>query len=68
VLMEDIQEIPKFTNDEEFGYFEKTVDKPRVVKAGYWKTRRGAALVQKAEHIDRTHKGNKIPQFGMIES
>ena len=66
VLPEGTTEIPEFESDEDIDYFEKTLDRPSVVEAGYWKTRRGALLVQKAEHIASSYKENTIHHYGMI--
>jgi hypothetical protein len=58
VLPEHIQEVPEFVNDEDIEYFDGNLDKLAVVQSGFWKTRRGASLIQKAEFIAKSRKGN----------
>ena len=56
------------SNDEDIEYFDVTLEKPKVVRAGFWKTRRGEALIQKAEFIAKSYKGKTIHKYGMVQS
>ena len=58
---------PVFDNDEDLEHFQLTLGKPKIAKQGFWATKKGLQMVEKAEKLAKGFKEGHMKKFGLSQ-